>query len=111
MIEVFKEDWEKESYEINNEEDVVTIMKDDEETTSLINMDNKYFISYVYQNPKNKDVLSNLYKISSTVLGLSIDDQVDNGIINPEQKRTIANSLGKIMLPLIDSLGDMKSEL
>jgi hypothetical protein len=52
-----------------------------------------------------------LYKISSTVIGLCVDSQVDNGELQHDQKKGILNSLGKIMLPLIDTLGDMKSDL
>jgi len=109
MVEIYKDGWGK--YEINCEEDVVTIMKDEQETTSLINMDNKYFLSYIYQNSKKKEVLSNLYKISSTIIGLVIDEQVEMKKIQPEQKRDVINSIGKVMLPLIDSLGDMKTDL
>jgi hypothetical protein len=111
MVEVYKKDWENPIYDISSQDDLVTIMRNEDKTTSLINMDNQYFKSYIYQHSKNKNVLSNLYKISSTILGLSIDEQVENGHISAEQKRDVTNSLGKILLPMIDSLGEMKSDL
>ena len=48
--------------ELRHDEDVVKIMKDDSTTTSLVNMDNRYYTRYVYNNPKREQEIRSLYR-------------------------------------------------
>lgn len=105
-----KEEWD-EDIEINSEDDVVSITKGEYKTTAFINMDNKYYRNYIYSYPKRHEVLKNIYQLSSTVLGMVIEDQIEKGILSRENRRQTLNSLGKILLPLIDTLSEMQEGL
>jgi len=107
--EIKKEHW-SDGIEISSDEDVVKIMKDTQ-TTSLVNMDNRHYRRYVYANPKREQEIKNLYKISSTIMGLWLLEQVDKGGLQEENRRSVSNSLGRLLLPLIDSLGSKLAEL
>jgi hypothetical protein len=110
-IQEIKKDRWSENIEITSEEDVVKIMKDDHSTTSLVNMDNRNYTRYVYNNPKREQEIRNLYKISSTIMGLWLLEQVERGSLQDENRRPISNSLGRLLLPMIDSLGTKLAEL
>ena len=86
-------------------------MKEDKSTTSLINMDNCHYRRYVYANPKREQEIRNLYKISSTIMGMWLLEQIENGGLEEGKRRGISNSLGRLLLPLIDSLGNKLAEL
>ena len=66
---------------------------------------------YVYSNPKREQEIRNLYKISSTIMGLWLLEQVDKGGLEEEKRRAVSNSLGRLLLPLVDSLGSKLAEL
>lgn len=87
------------------------IMKDSTSITSLVNMDNRHYRRYVYGNPKREQEIKNLYKISSTIMGLWLVEQVDKGGLQEENRRAVSNSLGRLLLPMIDSLGSKLVEL
>lgn len=108
--EIKKERW-AEAIEITTDEDVVRIMKDSQTTTSLVNMDNRHYRRYVYANPKREQEIRNIYKISSTIMGLWLLEQVDKGGLEEEKRRAVSNSLGRLLLPLVDSLGSKLAEL
>ena len=108
--EIKKEQW-SDAIEITSDEDVVRIMKDTQTTTSLVNMDNRHYRRYVYANPKREQEIRNLFKISSTIMGLWLLEQVDKGDLEEEKRRAVSNSLGRLLLPLIDSLGRKLAEL
>ena len=110
ILEIRKEQW-SDDIEINTDEDVVKIMKDTTSATSLVNMDNCHYRRYVYANPKREQEIKNLYKISSTIMGLWMADQVDKGGLQEENRRSVSNSLGRLLLPLIDSLSSRLVEL
>jgi hypothetical protein len=107
--EIKKEKW-SDAIEITSDDDVVKIMKD-QATTSLVNMDNRHYRRYVYANPKREQEVRNLYKISSTIMGLWLLEQVDKGSLQEENRRTVSNSLGRLLLPMVDSLGTKLAEL
>ncbi|MGA2175931.1 MAG: hypothetical protein ABSH38_13210 [Verrucomicrobiota bacterium] len=108
--EIKKDQW-AEAIEITSDDDVVKIMKDNQGTTSLVNMDNRHYRRYVYANPKREQEIRNLYKISSTIMGLWLLEQVDKGGLQEENRRSVSNSLGRLLLPLVDSLGSKLAEL
>ena len=108
--EIRKEQW-SDDIEINTDEDVVKIMRDTTSATSLVNMDNRHYRRYVYAKPKREQEIKNLYKISSTIMGLWMADQVDKGGLQEENRRSVSNSLGRLLLPLIDSLSSRLVEL
>jgi len=110
IIEITKENW-REDIEIGTDEDIVTIMPGEKTTESMVNMDNKHYKTYVYLNPKRAEEVKNLYKISATIMGLWLMDQVKKGDITDEKRRSLANSLGRLLLPMIDSLGGKLVEL
>jgi hypothetical protein len=110
ITEIKKDNW-SEGIEINSDEDVVKIMKEDQAITSLVNMDNRHYIRYVYNNPKREQEIRNLYKISSTIMGLWLLEQVEKGGLEEEKRRSVSNSLGRLLLPMIDSLGNKLAEL
>jgi len=106
-----KEGW-SDNIEITSDEDVVTIMaNDDKSKTSLVNMDNRHYKRYVYGNPKREQEIRNIYKISSTIMGLWLLEQVDKGGLEESKRRGISNSLGRLLLPMVDSLGSKLAEL
>ena len=76
ITEIKKPKW-SDAIEITSEEDVVKIMKDNGTTTSLVNMDNRHYTRYVYNNPKREHEIRGLYKISSTIMGLWLLEQVE----------------------------------
>jgi hypothetical protein len=86
-------------------------MKDNGSTTSLVNMDNRHYTRYVYNNPKREHEIRSLYKISSTIMGLWLLEQVEKGGLEEENRRAVSNSLGRLLLPMIDSLGTRLAEL
>ena len=89
-----------------SDEDVVTIMANgDQSKTSLVNMDNRHYRRYVYANPKREQEIRNLYKISSTIMGLWLLEQIDKGGLEEGKRRAVSNSLGRLLLPMVDSLG------
>ena len=108
--EIKKEQW-AENIEINCADDVVKIMKDNQATTSLVNMHNQHYRRYVYSNPKREQEIRNLYKISSTITGLWLLEQVEKNSLQEENRRQVSNSLGKLLLPMVDSLGSKLAEL
>jgi hypothetical protein len=108
--EIKKDKW-SDAIEITSDEDVVKIMKDNSTTTSLVNMDNRYFTRYVYNNPKREHEIRGLYKISSTIMGLWLLEQVEKGSLQEDNRRKISNSLGRLLLPMIDSLGSTLADL
>ena len=75
-------------------------------------MDNRHYTRYVYNNPKREHEIRGLYKISSTIMGLWLLEQVEKGSLEEEKRRPVSNSLGKLLLnPMIDSLGSKLAEL
>jgi hypothetical protein len=110
ISEIRRERW-SEDIEIANEEDVVTIMKEDKKVTSLVNMDNRHFKRYLYTHSKRELEITNVYKISVTIMGLWLGQQVDAETLASEKRRAVSNSMGKILLPLIDSLGSKMANL
>lgn len=109
--EIKKEQW-SDGIEITSDEDVVTIMPNADKTkTSLVNMDNRHYRRYVYANPKREQEIRNLYKISSTIMGLWLLEQIDKGGLSDEKRRAVSNSLGRLLLPMVDSLGGKPAEL
>jgi hypothetical protein len=102
--EIYKDKW-SEDFEINGEEDVVTIMRDGDNVSSLVNMDNRHLRSYLHANAKRTEEIKNIYKLSVTMMGLWLEDQVKKNEIEEDKRRSIANSLGRLLLPMIDSLG------
>ena len=86
-------------------------MKDNQTITSFVNMDNRHYNRYVYNNPKREQEIRNLYKISSTIMGLWLLEQVEKGGLEEEKRRSVSNSLGRLLLPMIDSLGSKLAEL
>jgi len=72
---------------------------------------NRHYKRYVYANPKREQEVRNIYKISSTIMGLWLLEQVDKGDLEEPKRRTVSNSLGRLLLPLIDSLGSKLAEL
>lgn len=108
--EIRQEKW-AENYEITNDEDVVTIMRNEKTVTSLVNMDNRHFKRYLYAHAKRELEIKNIYKISVTIMGLWLEQQVDAESVSSEKRRVVANSLGKVLLPLIDSLGSKMADL
>jgi hypothetical protein len=108
--EIKKEKW-SEDIEITSDEDVVKIMKDNQTITSLVNMDNRHYNRYVYNNPRREQEIRNLYKISSTIMGLWLLEQVEKNSLEEEKRRAVSNSLGRLLLPMIDSLGSKLAEL
>lgn len=109
ITEITKERW-SDAIEITTDEDVVKIMKDTE-TTSLVNIDNRHYRRYIWANPKREQEIRNLYKITSTIMGLWLLEQVDKGGLEEEKRRAVSNSLGRLLLPLVDSLGSKLAEL
>lgn len=110
ITEIKKDKW-SEDIEITSDEDVVKIMRDNQTITSLVNMDNRHYTRYVYNNPKREQEIRNLYKISSTIMGLWLLEQVEKGGLEEEKRRSVSNSLGRLLLPMIDSLGSKLAEL
>jgi hypothetical protein len=108
--EIHKNEW-SENIEINSDEDTVTVIKDNQTATSFVNVDNRHYRRYVYANPKREQEIKNLYKISSTIMGLWLNEQIDKGNLLDDRRRPISNSLGRILLPMIDSLGSKLVEL
>ncbi len=108
--EIRKEKW-SEDIEISNDDDVVTIMKDEKTVTSLVNMDNRHFKRYLYAHAKRELEITNMYKISVTIMGMWLTQQVDAESLAYEKKRIVSNSMGKVLLPLIDSLGSKMADL
>ncbi len=108
--EIYRNQW-GEAYEITTEQDMVTIIKDDGKTSAFVNMDNRFFQSYLYQNAARKEKITNLYKLSATVVGLSLHELVEDGILEDEYRRKVASQLGKVLLPVVDGLGDLKASL
>ena len=101
--EIKKEGW-SDGIEINSEEDVVTIMGNgDKPKTSLVKMDNRHYKRYVYANPKREQEIRNIYKISSTIMGLWLLEQVEKDGLEEPKRRAISNSLGQLLLPMVDS--------
>jgi len=83
----------------------------DQSRTSLVNMDNLHYKRYVYGNPKREQEIRNIYKISSTIMGLWLLEQVDKGGLEELKRRAVSNSLGRLLLPMVDSLGSKLAEL
>jgi hypothetical protein len=109
--EIKKDGW-SDSIEITSDEDIVTIMANgDQSKTSLVNMDNRHYKRYVYANPKREQEIRNIYKISSTIMGLWLLEQVDKGGLEELKRRAVSNSLGRLLLPMVDSLGSKLAEL
>jgi hypothetical protein len=109
--EIKKDGW-SEGIEITSDEDIVTIMPNgDQSKTSLVNMDNRHYIRYVYANPKREQEIRNIYKISSTIMGLWLLEQIEKGDLEDAKRRVVSNSLGKLLLPMVDSLGSKLAEL
>jgi hypothetical protein len=95
-----------------SDEDIVTIMSNgDQSKTSLVNMDNLNYKRYVYGNPRREQEIRNIYKISSTIMGLWLLEQVDKGGLEEPKRRAASNSLGRLLLPMVDSLGSKLAEL
>ena len=108
--EVYRDGW-REDIEISNEDDLVMVVRDNGTVTSFVNMDNKFFKSYVYRDTKRKDIITNLFKLSSTIVGLSIREFVKDNVIEDSNRRSVAAQLGKILLPMVDGLGDIKGSV
>jgi hypothetical protein len=102
--EIYRDKW-SEDIEISSEEDVVRIMHDQDAISSLVNMDNRHLRVYLHANAKRTEEIKNIYKLSVTMMGLWLEDQVKKEVIDDDKRRTIANSLGRLLLPMIDSLG------
>jgi hypothetical protein len=73
--------------------------------------DNRHYKRYVYGNPKREQEIRNIYKISSTIMGLWLLEQVDKGGLEEPKRRAVSNSLGRLLLPMVDSLGSKLAEL
>jgi hypothetical protein len=110
MYEVHTADWDA-AKEIDSEDDLVNVIKDPTSITSFINMDNKHYRRYVASYPKRLLEIKNLYKISATVIGVWLLEQVEKNAITDDSRRQLGNSIGRILLPLIDSLGGKLAEL
>jgi hypothetical protein len=109
--EIKKDGW-SDGIEITSDEDIVTIMPNaDQSKTSLVNMDNQHYKRYVYGNPKREQEIRNIYKISSTIMGLWLLEQVEKGGLEEPKRRSVSNSLGRLLLPMVDSLGSKLAEL
>jgi hypothetical protein len=44
-------------------------------------------------------------------MGLWLLEQIDKGGLEEEKRRAVSNSLGRLLLPLVDSLGSKLAEL
>ena len=110
IVDVFKAQW-SEDIEINSEADVVKINKDANGAVSLVNMDNIHLHNYLRANTKKVEEIRHLYKLSVTMMGLWLEDQVKKGEIEDDKRRPIANSLGRLLLPMIHSLGSKLVEI
>jgi hypothetical protein len=110
-IREIKQDKWSEDIEIATDNDVVTIMKEEKEVTSLVNVDNRHYKRYLYAHAKREHEIKNIYKISVTIMGLWLSQQVEDEAISSDKRREIANSMGKVLLPLIDSLGSKMADL
>jgi hypothetical protein len=86
---------------------IVTNLLTDPETPSVAT----HFARYVYNNPKREHEIRSLYKISSTIMGLWLLEQVEKGSLQEDNRRHVSNSLGRLLLPMIDSLGTRLAEL
>jgi len=47
----------------------------------------------------------------SVAMGLWLLEQVTKGGLEEEKRRSVSNSLGRLLLPMIDSLGNKLAEL
>jgi hypothetical protein len=46
-----------------------------------------------------------------TIMGLWLLEQVDKGGLEEPKRRAVSNSLGRLLLPMVDSLGSKLAEL
>ena len=72
---------------------------------------NRHYKRYVYGNPKREQEIRNIYKISSTIMGLWLLEQVEKDGLEEPKRRAVSNSLGRLLLPMVDSLGSKLAEL
>lgn len=110
IVEIYRDKW-SEDIEINSETDVVKINKDENAAVSLVNMDNVHLHNYLRANVKKAEEVKHLFKLSVTMMGLWLEDQVKKGEIEDDKRRPIANSLGRLLLPMIHSLGSKLVEI
>lgn len=108
--EIYQDKW-SDDIEISSEEDIVKIMHDQNAVSSLVNMDNRHLRVYLRANAKRAEEIKNIYKLSATIMGLWLEDQVKKEEIEDDKRRSIANSLGRLLLPMIDSLGAKLAEI
>jgi hypothetical protein len=101
--EVERDGWEKFGFD---EDDVVSIERD-KTTESFVNMDNAALLRFCYANAANSEVHKHQYKVAATVLGLAIESLVDKEEMKPEDARNALRSIGRVVLPLINTLGSI----
>jgi hypothetical protein len=66
---------------------IVTNLLTDPETPSVAT----HFARYVYNNPKREHEIRSLYKISSTIMGLWLLEQVEKGSLQEDNRRLLGH--------------------
>jgi len=107
---VTKEQWNENGREWTGE-DVVEVDTDGEPAISYVNVDNTYLRRYQYGNAEEAELLRQQFMIGATVIGLILDTAIDNGngAFDSEHAQVASQQIGKVLLPVINSLG--KAEL
>jgi len=90
------------------EEEVAEIIKEDGKIISYVNMDNPSLKRLLYKETAKKEIIKEQFKISGTIMALALKAAIDNGKIEEDAARTALRELGKVILPIVSTLGKIK---
>lgn len=102
--EVFRSNWARFRFD---DDDVGTISRDDGKVESFVNMDNSSLLRFCYGNTRTADFHKHQFKVATTVIALALESSIEAGEIAREDARQTMRQVGRIILPLINTLGDI----
>ena len=103
--EVREEGWHDFGWE---KEDIAEIIQENSKLVSYVNMDNPSLKRYLYKESTSKEMLEEQFKVASTIMALALKVAEDNDKINKEDSRKALKEIGRIILPIINTLGKLE---
>jgi len=89
------------------EDDVAEIIEENENAESFVNMDNPSLKRFIYKDTTAKEIIEEQFKVSSTILALALKVAENNNKIKKEDSRTAIKEIGKVILPVINTLSKL----
>ena len=99
--EVVRSGWEEFGFD---DDDVATIARA-ETVESFVNMDNAALLRFCFGNTRRAETHKHQFKVAATILALALESAVSQGRIDNEHSRAALREAGKIILPIINTLG------